>query len=183
MTRDTLERAWDADRVSDIEVRSSRDSRVEKLADRIPSEIREGISGIDGDVQYAIVVLLAENQTMAFSELREMLDVHQQTLSNALDTLQNGSIVTKREKGNLNDRYRADYVLTSFGERFLVKLFESLGTSTGIVIPHKNYEEHDNIDGAVISQYEKITINEGNRSEKTVDFANLGEVDLSSADV
>lgn len=171
---------WDPNR--DYKARPSDEvgTQVKELASKIPTEIRRAVRGVNGDLQYAIVVLLSGHDGMAFSELKSALDTHQQTLSNALDDLQNASIIRKHEK-DLSERYAADYRLTSFGEQFFVKLFESLGSGEGELVVEDHYIEADNISGAVVSTFASVDKSGKNRDTEKVDMvsrdANMAIVD------
>lgn len=109
---------------------------MRKYADRIPAEIKRAIAGIDGEKQYAIVVLLIKEDRLSFTEIKEELDLHQQQLSNSLDKLQDGSLVIRREVGNMDDRYQAIYQVTKYGKRFLDKLYATLESDSGMKNEH-----------------------------------------------
>ncbi|WP_168215864.1 winged helix-turn-helix domain-containing protein [Halorussus ruber] len=99
---------------------------VEKYSGRIPDEIKRAIDAINGDVQYAIVVLLIKEEGLAFTQLQEELDVHQNTLSRNLDRLMDGGLLDREEFGEHSEKYKAKYTITSFGKRFIDHLFESI---------------------------------------------------------
>ncbi len=96
-----------------------------EYAGKIPLEVRLAVDGLSGsnDVGYAVVVLLVEEESLQFGEIREKLDVHQQTLTNTLDELQRGGVVKKRAGERIGDQSTGAYTLTKFGDRILDGLY------------------------------------------------------------
>lgn len=96
--------------------------RVATYAERIPTEVRLALDGLTGrtDTGYAVVMLLLEaDDPLRFGEVRERLGVHQQTLTDTLESLQVGGVVQKRagEEGT------GGYSLSTFGRRILDGLY------------------------------------------------------------
>ncbi len=101
--------------------------QIQKYADEFPRLIRQAVNGLSGEnqVSYAVVALLAEEDELQFSEIRTELDVHPQTLSDSLDSLERGGIVNKMAGSKIGDKSTGAYVITDFGHRILDSLFES----------------------------------------------------------
>lgn len=99
---------------------------ADAYAARFPDEIRRAIEGLDGANRQAVVVALTNEGRLAFSELRDELDLHQQSLSNALDALVRGGLVRQRASGD-DSPYPAYYEVSGFGQRFVESTFRSLG--------------------------------------------------------
>lgn len=115
-----------------ITVRRDVDEEVWKYSKEIPDEIKRAVEGIDGEIQYAILVLLIEEGGAPFSKIEDELNIHQQTLSTRLKKLGKGALITRRERGGLDDRYEANYEITEFGRRFLNHLLATLNTESRI---------------------------------------------------
>lgn len=98
---------------------------VEREASEVPSDIRRATAALASDRSYAIVVYLLKKTGAPFAKLEEELDIHQQTLSNTLEKLQNGGIVVRKEYVEEGSRYRTRYEVSEFGKRLLDHLFES----------------------------------------------------------
>lgn len=141
---------------NEISIRQPPEDRVGIYASYFPSEIRRGIEGIDGDLQFATTYLLIENGRMSFSELKEELDVHQQTLSNALSKMQKGSLITQIDVQSIDERYNSFYEVTSFGYSFVDSLFESLGSGDGEIEFADSFIEDPLIDGMLFSSYSNV---------------------------
>jgi DNA-binding HxlR family transcriptional regulator len=97
----------------------------DQYAARMPLEIRLAVDSLSGhnDTGYAVVMLLSEGSRLQFEELREELDVHQQTLVDTLDDLQHGGVVRKRAGERIGDPSTGAYELTTTGDRLLDGLY------------------------------------------------------------
>lgn len=131
---------------------------VDQLANRFPQEIRRAVEGIDGDTQYAILVALFDEGRLSFSELQEYLDVHQQTLSNALQKLQQGALISRRNQSDLNSRYESYYIVSDYGEQFVEYLFRSLEPKRFTSRPPSEFVEDRNIHGISFQPYERFEV-------------------------
>lgn len=102
--------------------------QTQKYAEEFPRLIRQAVDGLSGEnqVSYAVVALLAEEDELQFSQIRSELDVHPQTLSDSLDSLEKGGIVNKMAGPKIGNKSTGAYVITDFGDRFLDSLFESI---------------------------------------------------------
>lgn len=128
---------------------------VSRFADEFPNEIKRAVDGLNGDVQYAIAYLLIEHGAHSFTQLRHELGVHQQTLSNALNKMQRGSIVTKFEHHN-EDEFSSYYSMTNYGRQFIDALFDSLGQGDGQISLENDFVKDPDIQGVVFSRYESV---------------------------
>lgn len=148
---------------------------VERHASRVPKELKRAIDGIDGENQFAIVVKLIDDGALSFSELKSDLDIHQQSLSNALQSLQKGGIVTRRNNGDLGDRYDSLYTMSIFGERFIDQLFESLGKPKSGIRSFNEFVSEDHINGMLFESYQKVSIT-GDSKDRVSGFGTTDQV-------
>ncbi|WP_390210916.1 winged helix-turn-helix transcriptional regulator [Halobaculum lipolyticum] len=90
-------------------------------ARKVPKEIRLAVEGLHGqnDLRFAVIIALLEGDNMKFTDLKETLEVHQQTLSNALDGLQTAGIIKKEADGMVGGQQTGQYVTTEYGKQIL----------------------------------------------------------------
>jgi len=105
-----------------------------RYASKFPKELKLAIDGLSGqnEVGYAIVMLLVEEEALKFTEISEMLDLHPQTVSDALDDLQRGGLIEKKAGERIGDQSTGPYVLTTFGNRVLDSLYEATNPDANI---------------------------------------------------
>lgn len=99
---------------------------IQRHAYEVPGDIRRAVEGLAGDQQLGTVVYLLKQGRQSFAELQEGLDVHQQTLTNTLDKLQDGGIVVREDISNNDSSFDTKYEVTEFGKRVLDKLFDAI---------------------------------------------------------
>lgn len=110
---------------------------IERYANKFPNEISRAIDGLEGETRRAVFVLLYDEERLAFAEIKEELsdeeeELHQQTLTNALNDLISGGLVEKRVlEADEETRFSSYYSVTEYGNRFLNSLFDSLGDVRG----------------------------------------------------
>lgn len=92
----------------------------EGYSKEIPHEIKRAIKGIDHDIRYAIMVALNKYKKLAFTELREKIDISQGRLNHHLGIMKEGGLV-ESFLGKRDD-YFSFYQLSSFGLNFLSTL-------------------------------------------------------------
>jgi DNA-binding HxlR family transcriptional regulator len=105
----------------------------DQYAAQIPLDIRLAVDSLGGhdDTEYAVVALLSERSSLQFGELREELEIHQQTLTNALNDLQQGGVVRKQVGERIGDQSTGAYELTTTGERLLDGLYYASQSTDG----------------------------------------------------
>jgi len=103
-------------------------------AEKFPEEVRLAIDGLSGrnDVGYAVMMLLVEEESLQFKEIEQELDVHSQTLSNAVNQLQDGGLIEKKAGDRIGDQSTGEYVITKFGDRILDCLYQA--TQPGVEV-------------------------------------------------
>ncbi|WP_254547208.1 winged helix-turn-helix transcriptional regulator [Halomarina pelagica] len=122
---------------------------VRNTADKLPFEIRAAVSAFDNGTRQAIMITLLNEGKLRFSELRDSLSdedeqLHNQTLTNALEALQEGGLVDKRVADTAGEQVRSYYEVSEYGERFVDCLLNSLG-SVDSFTPRFHYEQVENI--------------------------------------
>jgi DNA-binding HxlR family transcriptional regulator len=125
-------------------------STVRQMAQKLPFEIRDAVNAFGSDTQQAIVILLLNEDRMRFSDIRDRLSddeqtLHQQTLTNALNGLQDGGLVNKRIAGMEGKQFKSYYEVSEYGERFVDCLLNSLGSVDNIYQRQHHYEPVENI--------------------------------------
>jgi len=142
---------------------------VAERAEMFPYEIRVAVDAFAGERQQALVATLLEEGPLSFSELQSAMggpeegeEMHQYTLSQALDPLQEAGLVAKRSNdGTVSDRYDAYYEITEYGSRFAHCLLESLGSvdsfewSEQAVEPLTHYRNEETGKSPQIEQYRR----------------------------
>lgn len=100
----------------------------EIYADKIPDEVKSAVNGLHGqrDRKYAVLVLLIEENRLAFSEIKESLDFHSQEASNALYDLVESGLIVKKSGEDLRDKYSAYYEITEYAMRILDGFYEAM---------------------------------------------------------
>lgn len=96
-----------------------------EFVEMVPGDIRRAVNGLAGDNQFAVLALLLKEQGASFSEIKSKLELHQQSVSNALDSLQSGGIIKKREAVD-NQSYSTNYEVTEFGHRLTNSLLDTV---------------------------------------------------------
>lgn len=132
---------------------------VQTTANKLPFEIRHAISAFNNETQQAIVITLLNEGSLRFSELRDFLSdedkqLHNQTLTNALDDLQEAGLVNKRVADADTDELISYYEVTEYGERFVDRLLETLGSVDSFDQRKSRYESVDNLhqgDGSTVT--------------------------------
>jgi len=109
---------------------------IRRYSEKYPEEIRLAIEGIDGETEQAILVLLFDEERLAFTQLQRKLGdedpLHPEKLSNALDNLKRGGLVRKKindsnpEQGGSEKNFSSYYLISEYGRRFTQSLFDSL---------------------------------------------------------
>jgi DNA-binding HxlR family transcriptional regulator len=99
----------------------------QEYAQKIPIEARLAAEGLSGqnEIRWAVVAALIEHGEEPFSGLKEILDIHQQKLSDALDGLQTGGVVKKEAERRTGDKYDGHYKITKFGKKILDGFYEA----------------------------------------------------------
>ena len=142
---------------------------VAERAEMFPYEIRVAVDAFAGERQQALLATLLEEGPLSFSELQSAMggpekdeEMHQYTLSQALDPLQEAGLITKRSNdGTVSDRYDAYYEVTEYGSRFVHCLLESLGSvdsferSEPAVEPLAHYRNEETGESPQIEQYRR----------------------------
>lgn len=149
---------WDKDEMESIEIDLGAEGSdpVSRFADNFPVEIKSAVEGINGDLQYAVLYILLDEGRKSFSQLKEQLDVHQQSLTNALNKLHKGSLVNQIDSNDISERYNSFYEVTAFGEQFIHSLFDSLGDGDGNIMITDTFVSDPKVDGMVFSSYNSI---------------------------
>ncbi len=102
-------------------------SKIEAYASEIPDEIRHAINAFDHDFRAAIFVVLLKNDELAFSEIRNLLNIDKKAkLTYHLSKLTKGALVEHHYKHEVGvDKY-SFYSLTNFGKNFARVLGDAL---------------------------------------------------------
>lgn len=127
---------------------TTEDGKIADYVGEVPSDIRRAINGLASEEQIATMVALIKNNGSPFSELQNELGVHQQTLSRALNGMQSGGLVARKESIDSGRRYKTEYVATEFGKRFLDCLYDSIQPAGGATAHSAVYSELDETDDA-----------------------------------
>lgn len=98
---------------------------LDQYAQEIPSEIRRAIKGLAGKEQFGVIVLLIERGGLSHTEIKNELNLHQETLSRTLDKMQKGGLIIRREIDS-EQGYQTEYRVTGFGKRVLDSLFDAI---------------------------------------------------------
>jgi DNA-binding HxlR family transcriptional regulator len=98
-----------------------------KYARKFPQEVRLAIEGLSGqnELGYAIMMLLVEEGSVQFKQIKNELDVHPQSLTNAIGDLEKGGLVEKRAGDQIGSQTTGEYVITNFGDRVLDSLYKA----------------------------------------------------------
>lgn len=115
-------------------------NKVDEYDQQIPVEIRQATEALGGANERAALVLLIKEDGLPFSELKEELQLHQQSLTNALNNLQDGALVACHEEIEA-DEYSTNYKATKFGKRLLDCLYGSLEMDRVVGRPKTNYDQ------------------------------------------
>ena len=123
---------------------------VHHIARKLPFEIRDAVSAFDNDTRQAIMIALLNEGPLRFSELRDHLSdddeqLHNQTLTNALEALQDGGLVNKRVANSDDERIQSYYEVSEYGERFVDHLLDTLGSVDDFDRRQPQYEPVENI--------------------------------------
>lgn len=103
----------------------------EEFAERFPIEVREAAKNISSDNHFAVLALLIEEGGLSFNQIRDELDdLHQQSLSNTLEQLQEGGFVVRRQLITSPTDYSTRYIVTELGMRILEGLLEAFTPRT-----------------------------------------------------
>lgn len=134
-------------------------SDVQEGIDEFPREISTAVDGMAGEAERAVLTLLFNEGGKAFTELQERIgdgdDLHQQTLTDALDSLKAGGLIRKRV-ADVDEELSAYYTMSTFGERFIDALFNSLGTVDGANTTRQPIEFDDVFDGDLIDSADRV---------------------------
>lgn len=99
---------------------------VREHAREVPGNIRRAVEGLAGDRQFGIIVYLIKEDGQSFSELSNELDMHQQSLSDALNKLQDGGLIIRIDTQNTESNFDTRYEVTQYGKRLLDELFDAI---------------------------------------------------------
>lgn len=124
--------------------------KIEEIANKLPFEIRNAVSAIDNNTRQAIIIALLNEGTLRFSELKHKLSdedqaLHNQTLTNALEKLQDGGLVNKRVADTDGEEFKSHYEVSEYGERFVDCLLNSLGSVDDFERNRPRYQRVENI--------------------------------------
>lgn len=134
------------------------DEIVESRAKIFPTEIREAVGAFENDNSQAIIATLLEEGPQSFSQLRDDLGVHQQTLTNSLNSLRDSGLIRKRLADSDEGEYESYYEVSEFGSRFVDCLLNSLGSVDSFqqdppFRPVDNYQDPETGDEPIVEQY------------------------------
>lgn len=129
-----------------------------EYANKVPKENRIAAENLSGqnDLRWAVLVAIVEDGASPFSRIKEILDVHQQRLSDALSALQQGGLIEKRVGDELGSKYSGEYAITNFGTEILDGFYQA--TSPKFEAPTGQVEFRDlpNYKGAIVQEYDTI---------------------------
>ncbi|KTG11387.1 hypothetical protein AUR64_03790 [Haloprofundus marisrubri] len=122
---------------------------VHNTAGKLPFEISAAINAFNNETRQAVIITLLNKDALRFSELRDSLSdednrLHNQTLTNALEALQEGGLINKRVADTESEQVRSYYEVSEYGERFVHHLLNSLG-SVDDFRPQAQYERVENM--------------------------------------
>lgn len=149
---------------------------VEETASKVPTEIQAAIDAFNGETEQAIIVVLLNEGELAFSELKTELsteddELHNQTLTDSLRALQRGGLINKRTIGDESPRFSSYYEVSEYGERFVDRLLETLGSVDSFTRSDPEYERVDNIHDQTQQDEPRILL-EAYRSDNEEEHAN-----------
>lgn len=132
-----------------------------EYSDKVPEEAKHAADGLSGqnDLRWAVIIALLENGKLRFSGLEETLNVHSQSLSDALRPLQSAGIITKIIEENEDGRLGGYYQVTEFGEDILSGFYEATRSKYEGPDSHGDFTSVQNYQGASIERplVEKVT--------------------------
>ena len=91
-------------------------------ADKVPALVKEGIKGMADDDRLGLVIALAEDGKMTFSEMKERYGLNPATLSDHLSALQKGNLVRNYYEKGIGSAH-SYYEATDLPEAVLSALF------------------------------------------------------------
>ncbi len=101
------------------------DNKVGIDSKGIPEEVKLSIKALADDTRLSIVMLLLENDRMAFSQLKQTLNLSSSSLSNHLTLLQDGGIVNNFLELK-NNKY-SYYTMTEMGTNLIKSIYNIIG--------------------------------------------------------
>ena len=114
---------------------------IEQLANQFPDEVTEAVEAFDGQREQAIMVLLFNEGSLSFTELREKLSEEERydkgKLTYSLNKLADGGLIQKRLLEREESDFSSYYDISEYGERFIDSLFYTLGSTEGPSAPEK----------------------------------------------
>lgn len=128
-----------------------------------PDELKEALSALNHDIRWRIVELIQEEETLAYTELLEKLNIQKGSLSHHLNRLMEAGILDNYAKEEFGGPYNSYYKLSRFGKDFVVGLLSSVEMTIPIEAPKRRIAP-------------EIQPFETRRIEKRVEYAALPEI-------
>lgn len=94
-----------------------------------PRELRSAVAAFDGDLEWQVLAATVDGPHTG-EELVEKLDVEPEAVSEAVSNLTTGGLVSRRNRGDLTDKYDYTVELSEYGSRFVGAMFDTLGDAT-----------------------------------------------------
>ncbi|WP_332898758.1 hypothetical protein [Haladaptatus sp. CMSO5] len=144
----------------------------EEYANKIPKEARLAAEGLVGqnDLRWGVVAALLEHGDLPFSGLKDQLDIHQQSLSDALEALQIGGLVKKEAREETGGRYSGYYSITQFGLNILDGFYKATRPKYQAEDKEPTFAYAPNIDGAQVTAFEVEKVSEMTKVASTKNF-------------
>jgi DNA-binding transcriptional ArsR family regulator len=98
----------------------------------VPEEVKLSIKALGDDTRLSIVMLLLENDKMAFSQLKQVLSLSSSSLSNHLTILQDGGIVNNFLELR-NNKY-SYYTMTEMGTNLIKSIYNIVGLGSPLTL-------------------------------------------------
>jgi len=121
---------------------------------------------------------LVESGELQFSELKDQLGVHQQTLSNALSDLQTSGFVEKKPGEKIGLQSSGAYAVTQFGKQILDGLYQASWPKvdrTGTINGEIDLVKSTNVEGATFDMPDVSDVKETEKISTKDD--NIGKIE------
>ncbi|AKH98217.1 MarR family transcriptional regulator [Halanaeroarchaeum sulfurireducens] len=141
-------------------------------ASKVPKEVRLAADGLSGqnDLRWALLVALIEEGALSFSKLKEMLDVHQQSLSNALKALQKGGMIKKKAGKDLGSEQAGNYSIAPFGQKILDGFYSATEPKFEQSTNVGNFQSVPNYNGAHVQGFQGVEVKTKSKVAKDTEY-------------
>lgn len=94
-----------------------------------PHEIQSAVTAFDSDLEWQVLAATVDGPHTG-DELADKLDVDRDAVSDAVSNLTGGGLVSRRNRGDITDKYEYSVEISEYGSRFVEAMFDTLGDAT-----------------------------------------------------